>query len=159
MQAAGAPSLVSALDAGRPVELSTVQTIADGIAVKRTGDLPFQIIRTLVDRVVAVPDEDILRAMLLLIERSKLVVEGAGAAALAAALSGRVPVQGRKVVLVLSGGNVDIRRIGRILHHGLAFDRLVGRLGSLPGSGPAVAPSAYAVRSALDALTVRDFAS
>lgn len=157
VQAAGAPSLISALDAGQPVELSSLQTIADGIAVKRTGDLPFQIIRKLVDRVVAVPDEDILRAMVLLIERSKLVVEGAGAATLAAALSGHIPVQDRKVVLVLSGGNVDIRKIGRILHHGLAFDRLVGRLASLPGSSPPAAPPTDAVRSALDALTVRDF--
>lgn len=159
VQAAGAPSLVSALQAGRPVELSSVQTIADGIAVKRTGDLPFQIIKALVDRVVAVADEDILRAMILLIERSKIVVEGAGAAPLAAVLSGQLPVKDRKVVLVLSGGNVDIRRIGRILQHGLAFDRLVGRLASLAvsGSSPAALPT-DAVRSALDALTVKDFA-
>src|SRR5437762_1385848 len=128
---AGAPSLVSALQAGRPVELASVQTIADGIAVKRTGDLPFRLIKELVDRVVAVADEDILRSMVLLIERSKIVVEGAGAAALAAVLSGQLSVKDRKVVLVLSGGNVDIRRIGRILEHGLAFDRLVGRLASL----------------------------
>ena len=158
VQAAGAPSLVSALEAGRPVELTSVQTIADGIAVKRTGDLPFRIIKELVDRVVAVADEDILRAMVLLIERSKIVVEGAGAAPLAAALSGQLPVQGRKVVLVLSGGNVDIRRIGRILHRGLAYDRLVGRLASLASGDSPAAPGADAVQSALDELTVKDFA-
>jgi len=156
VQAAGAPSLVSALQAGRPVELASVQTIADGIAVKRTGDLPFRLIKELVDRVIAVADEDILRSMVLLIERSKIVVEGAGAAALAAVLSGQLSVKDRKVVLVLSGGNVDIRRIGRILEHGLAFDRLVGRLASLASGGSPAATDA--VRSVLDDLTVKDFA-
>jgi len=85
-------------------------------------------------------------------------VEGAGAAPLAAALSGQLSVKDRKVVLVLSGGNVDIRRIGRILHRGLAFDRLLGRLASLPGSSSPAAPPTDAVRSALDELTVKDFA-
>jgi len=158
VQAAGASSLISALEAGRPIELTSVQTIADGIAVKQTGDLPFRIIRELVDRVVAVEDEYILRAIILLIERAKIVVEGAGAAPLAALLSGQVPVEGRKVVLILSGGNVDIRRIGRILYRGLTFDRILGKLASLPADRAKKSPEKDPLRTALDALTVRDFA-
>lgn len=158
VQAAGASSLISALEAGRPIELTSVQTIADGIAVKQTGDLPFRIIREFVDRVVAVEDEYILRAIILLIERAKIVVEGAGAAPLAALLSGQVPAEGRKVVLVLSGGNVDIRRIGRILYRGLTFDRILGKLASLPADRAKQSPEKDPLRTALDALTVRDFA-
>lgn len=119
--------------------LPTVQTIADGIAVKRPGDLPFQIIQQYVDDVVTVRDEDILRAIVLLVERAKLVTEGAGAAPLAALLSGTVAARNRHVVLILSGGNIDIKRIGRVLYRGLLPDRLFRQL-ALAMSGTA-APS------------------
>ncbi len=139
VQAAGAAALVSSLKVGNPVTLPTVQTIADGIAVKRPGDLPFQIIQQYVDDVVTVRDEDILRAIVLLVERAKLVTEGAGAAPLAALLSGAVAARNRHVVLILSGGNIDIKRIGRVLYRGLLPDRLFRQL-ALAMSGTA-APS------------------
>jgi threonine dehydratase len=139
VQAAGAAALVSSLKVGNPVTLPTVQTIADGIAVKRPGDLPFQVIQQYVDDVVTVRDEDILRAIVLLVERAKLVTEGAGAAPLAALLSGAVAARNRHVVLILSGGNIDIKRIGRVLYRGLLPDRLFRQL-ALAMSGTA-APS------------------
>src|SRR5690606_25937340 len=119
VQAAGASAVVESIEAGRVRQLPAVQTIADGIAIKRPGDLTFKIIRKQVDQVVRVDDEAIIRAIVLLLGRAKLVVEGAGAAPLAALLSGGVDVSGRNVVLVLSGGNIDINQIARVIHHGL----------------------------------------
>ncbi len=100
---------------GRPAT-----TIADGIAVKAPGQLTLPIIRDLVDDVVAVDDEAIAHAIVLLLERCKLVVEGAGAVGLAALLSGALDLAGRKVAVVLSGGNIDINLVDRIIEHGLA---------------------------------------
>lgn len=120
VQAAGAPSCRASLDGGTPVTLPTISTIADGIATKRPGELTFSIIKQLVDDVVLVSDEDIIKAVLLLMERSKMVVEGAGAIGLAALLSGVVKLPGKKVLVPLTGGNIDINLVGRFIEHGLA---------------------------------------
>lgn len=120
VQAAGASSSRASLDAGKLVTLPTIQTIADGIAVKRPGELPFSIMQRLVDDVVVVDDEDIIKAVLLLMERCKMVVEGAGAAGLAAMLSGAIQLKGKKVLVPLTGGNIDINLVGRFIEHGLA---------------------------------------
>ena len=120
VQAAGASSCRASLDAGQPCTLSTITTIADGIAVKRPGELTFSLIQRLVDDVILVNDEEIIAAVLLLMERNKLLVEGAGAAGVAAVLSGTIELKGKKVLVPLTGGNIDINLVGRFIEHGLA---------------------------------------
>jgi len=120
VQAAGAASCRVSLDAGTLETLPAIATIADGIAVKRPGALTFSIIQNLVDDVVLVEDEAIINAVLLLMERCKMVVEGAGATGLAAMLSGAVSLKGKKVLVPLTGGNIDMNLVGRFIEHGLA---------------------------------------
>lgn len=121
VEAAGAAKMRAALDAGHIVELERASTIADGISVNACGPYTFAIARELVDDVVTVEDEDIIRAVLLLMERGKLVVEGAGAAGVAGLLSGKIPVKGLRTAVVLSGGNIDMNLVGRFIAHGLAI--------------------------------------
>jgi threonine dehydratase len=118
VQASGAAAVPASLRAGEPVRLDSCTTIADGIALRRPGDITFAHISSLVDEVVTVTDEDIARAMLLLLERSKLVVEAAGAVGVAALLSGSAKVQ-TPVVAVLSGGNIDPLLMMRVIERGL----------------------------------------
>ena len=99
--------------------MQTKPTIADGINVARPGDVPFEIIKDLVDEVVTVTDDDIARALLVLLERAKVVVEPAGAVGVAAILAGKIRSTG-KTVTVLSGGNIDPLLLQRIVAHGLA---------------------------------------
>jgi threonine dehydratase len=120
VQAEGAAGCRASLDAGELRTLSSIATIADGIAVKRPGTLTFPIIQNLVDDVVMVNDEAIIGAVLLLMERSKMLVEGAGAAGVAAMLSGVVKLDGKRVLVPLTGGNIDINLVGRFIEHGLA---------------------------------------
>lgn len=137
VQAAGAAAFPPSLEAGEPVRLPSYRTIADGIAVGRPGDLTFAHVRAMVDEVVTVSDEDISRALLLLLERSKLVVEPAGGVAVAALLAGAVPQPRGPVVGVLSGGNIDPLLMLRVIEHGLAaasrFLRFTVRCGDRPG--------------------------
>jgi threonine dehydratase len=119
VEAAGAASMAGSVEAGRPVPLPAVSTIADGIAVRAPSALTLELARRHVDQLVTVTDEDISRALLLLLERVKAVVEPAGAAALAAVLAGKVPGDG-PVAVVLSGGNVDPLLLGRLVEHGLS---------------------------------------
>ncbi len=120
VQAEGASGCRASLDAGELTTLPSITTIADGIAVKRPGALTFPIIQRLVDDVVLVNDEAIIGAVLLLMERSKMLVEGAGAAGVAALLSGAIRLEGKKVLVPLTGGNIDINLVGRFIEHGLA---------------------------------------
>ncbi len=114
------PSALESLAAGGPVEIVSHDTIADGIAVKRVGERTFPIIRDLVDEVVTVSEEEIARAVLLLLERENVVVEGAGATPLAAILSGSLNLsEGQNVAAVLCGGNIDVNMISRIIERGL----------------------------------------
>ncbi|MDI1460443.1 threonine ammonia-lyase [Catellatospora sp. KI3] len=119
VQAAGAAAVPPALRAGRPVRLPSIATIADGIAVGRCGDLTFAHISKLVDEVVTVTDEEISRALLMLLERGKLVAEPAGAVGVAALLAGKVEVR-TPVVSVVSGGNIDPLLMVRLIEHGLS---------------------------------------
>ena len=122
VQATACPSAVAALTQGKPVTVASGPTIADGIRVKRTGGIAFPVIRDLVDRVVLVDEVETRKAVVLLLERKKILSEGAGAVSLAALLEGRVPVRrGEKVVAVISGGNVDPFLLERLLRAGL-FD-------------------------------------
>jgi threonine dehydratase len=119
VEAAGAPTLSRALAAARPVRLERVATMADGIAVATCSELTLAHVRAYVDEVVTVDEEEISRAMLLLLERAKAVVEPSGAAPLAAIMSGRVPGSG-PAVAVLSGGNVDPLLLTKLIEHGLS---------------------------------------
>ena len=117
-QAAGAATFGPSLAAGRPVPLATMTTMADGIAVGCPGELPFSLVRDLVDDVVTVDEEALSRALLLALERAKLVVEPAGAAALAAVLEDPRAFE-PPVVVVLSGGNIDPLLLSKVVRHGL----------------------------------------
>jgi threonine dehydratase len=119
VQAENAAPYPLSLAAGHPVEIETRPTIADGILVGRPGDIPFSIIKDLVDEVVTVTDDDIARAILALVERAKVVVEPAGAVGVAAILAGKVTPTG-PTVSVLSGGNIDPLLLQRVVSHGLA---------------------------------------
>jgi threonine dehydratase len=119
VEAAGAPAALRALEVGKLVSLDTAETIADGIKVRKIGELPYRYISRLVDEIVLVDDEEISLAMVELMEESKLVVEGAGAVTVAALLNRRVANLGRKVVAVLGGGNVDINLVASVIERGL----------------------------------------
>jgi threonine dehydratase len=126
VQAENAAAYPSSITAGEPVTITTKPTISDGIAVARPGDLNFPIIRDLVDDIVTVSDDDTARALLVLLERAKLVVEAAGAVGVAAIMSGAVRDTGRTVVL-LSGGNIDPLMMERVITRGLvAASRYIG---------------------------------
>ncbi|MEV8359359.1 threonine ammonia-lyase [Microbacterium sp. NPDC076895] len=119
VQAENSAAYPASLAAGRPLEVATRATIADGIAVARPGDLPFEIISQLADEVVTVSEDDIARALLVLLERAKQVVEPAGAVGVAAILAGKVTAQG-PTACVLSGGNIDPLLLQRVVAHGLS---------------------------------------
>ena len=119
VQASGAPSMYNSVKDKKIEELAGVSTIADGIAVKRPGDLTYEICSKYVDEIVTVSDDEIAAAILALMERHKLVTEGAGAASVAAVMFGKVDLQGKKVVSVLSGGNIDVTILSRVIKRGL----------------------------------------
>ena len=119
VQAAGAPSMKESVSAGEIKELASVSTIADGIAVKKPGDLTYDICSKYVDGVVTVTDDEISAAILALMEKHKLVTEGAGAVAVAAAMFGKVDLTNKKAVCVLSGGNIDVTILSRVIKRGL----------------------------------------
>ncbi|MDY0828722.1 threonine ammonia-lyase [Microbacterium sp. BG28] len=119
VQAANSAAYPPSLAAGEPLEVATTPTIADGIAVARPGDVPFEIIRQLVDEVVTVSEDDIARAILMLLERAKLVVEPAGAVGVAALMTGKISASG-PTVAVLSGGNIDPLLLQRVISNGLS---------------------------------------
>ncbi|WP_426507926.1 threonine ammonia-lyase [Dactylosporangium sp. McL0621] len=136
VQAAEAAAFPRSLRAGRPVRLENFGTIADGIAVGRPGDITFEHVAKLVDEVVTVTEEDISRALLMLLERGKMVVEPAGSVGVAALLAGVVPVE-TPAVAVLSGGNIDPMLMVRVIEHGLAaagrYLTFTVRCGDRPG--------------------------
>ena len=119
VEASGADAIFRSFKKKENVSIERVQTIADGIAVKRPGDLTMKIINRYVDEIVTVSDAEIADAILMLLERLKQVVEPAGAAALAAAINGKIDIKGKRVVCVLSGGNIDVSFIHRIIEKGL----------------------------------------
>ncbi|MEZ3158326.1 threonine ammonia-lyase [Microbacterium sp. BWR-S6Y] len=119
VQAHNSAAYPTSLAAGYPMQVETTPTIADGIAVARPGDLPFELIRQYVDEVVTVTEDDIARALLVLLERAKQVVEPAGAVGVAAILAGKVKASG-PTVTILSGGNIDPLLLQRVVAHGLS---------------------------------------
>lgn len=119
VQSAGAPSMLRSLETGRIMCLDAVSTIADGIAVKQPGQLTYDICSKYVDKVITVTDDEVCAAILLLLEKHKLIAEGAGAVSVAAAMFGKLPLEGKKVVCVVSGGNVDVTFLNRFINRGL----------------------------------------
>lgn len=147
VQSANAASYVPSLKKGKPVQIETSPTIADGIAVAKPGAIPFQFISKHIDKVVTVSDDEIARAILSLSERAKLVVEPAGAVGVAALMTGAVKLKGRTVV-VLSGGNIDPMLMEKVIEHGLvASDRYVTISVMLPDRPGQLVKTAEAIAS------------
>ena len=119
VQAAGAPSMYNSVKDGEIERLESVSTIADGIAVKEPGENTFKYVSEYVDDIVTVTDDEISAAILALMEQHKLVTEGAGAVPVAAAMFNKVPVKGKKTVCLLSGGNIDVTILSRVIKRGL----------------------------------------
>lgn len=119
VQAEGAPSMVKSIEQNEKVMLNEVMTIADGIAVKEPGDNTFAMCKQYVNEIVTVTDDEVAAAILTLIEQQKLVAEGAGAVSVAAAMFNKVPIKGKKVVCIVSGGNIDVTSLNRVITRGL----------------------------------------
>ncbi len=119
VQASGAPSMLNSIHDSQIETLDSVVTIADGIAVKKPGSLTYELCSKYVDEIVTVTDDEISAAILALMEKHKLVTEGAGAVAVAAAMFGKVDLTGQKTVCLLSGGNIDVTILSRVIARGL----------------------------------------
>jgi len=119
VQAAGAPSMFNSINSGSIECLSSVSTIADGIAVKQPGENTFNLVNKYVDDICLVTEDEIAAAILTLIEKQKMVAEGAGAVSVAAAMFEKLPLAGKKVVSVVSGGNIDVTSLNRVIERGL----------------------------------------
>jgi len=129
VQTSRLPSMKAAVDAGKPVTLPVSATLADGIAVRRAGELTFPMVQRYVDEIVTVEEDEIASAILLLLEREKTLVEGAGAAGVAALVHGKVhDIADKKVASVVGGGNLDVSILSRIIERGLAEDGRMVRL-------------------------------
>lgn len=119
VQASGAPSMLNSIEHNKIERMGFVRTIADGIAVKEPGEHTFEYCRQYVDEIVTVSDDEISTAILALIEQQKLIAEGAGAVAVAAAMFNKVPVKRKKVICLVSGGNIDVTILSRVIGRGL----------------------------------------
>jgi len=132
-----APKMKESLKAGKPVVVEPRPTVADGLVTRRPGDITFQLTSNLVDDVVTVGEEEISRAIYMLLERKKTLVEGAGAVGVATLLSGKLKLEGSKVVALLSGGNIDLTVLNKIILRGLAesgkLARIIGYIPDYPG--------------------------
>ena len=119
VQASGAPSMYNSIKSGKIERLPSVSTIADGIAVKEPGDNTFKLVSEYVDEIVTVTEDEISTAILTLIEQHKMIAEGAGATSIAAVMFNKLDVKGKKVVAVVSGGNIDVTILSRVIKRGL----------------------------------------
>lgn len=119
VQAERAASMFGSRQKGEAITLDRVSTFADGIAVKHPGDITFDMVQKYVDDIVTVTEDEIATAILTLIEKQKLIAEGAGAVSVAAAMFGKLPIEGKKVVCVVSGGNIDVNILSRVITRGL----------------------------------------
>ncbi len=131
VEAEGAQSAIGSLKKGRPVKLKSMQTIADGIAVKQPGELTFEAIQKHVDDILVVNDSEIAHATYLLLQRAKILAEPAGVAAIAALLNHKADLRGRNVVPVISGGNINMGLLEQILEKGMMEEGLRARIAVL----------------------------
>lgn len=138
VEAADAPCMLEACKLGRVHELASAQTIADGIAVRRAGEITYEMVQRYVDQIVTVDDEEIAWAILMLLENNKLVAEGAGAVGIAALLQKKCDLLSKKVAVVISGGNIDVNVVSIIIERGLVkagrYLRLRTIVSDRPGS-------------------------
>lgn len=121
VQAAGAASMYEAIKCDENKCLTCLDTFADGIAVKKPGDKTFENIKQYVDEIVTVTDDEIAAAILMLMEKQKLVAEGAGAVAVAASMFGKIQMKGKKIVCLISGGNIDVNILSRVITRGMVM--------------------------------------
>lgn len=119
VQASGAPSMFNSIKDGEIECLPSVSTIADGIAVKKPGENTYALVKEYVDEIALVSDDEVASAILALIEKQKMIAEGAGAAAVAAIMAGKFNLKGKRVVAVVSGGNIDVTSLSRVIDRGL----------------------------------------
>lgn len=119
VQASGAPSMFNSIKDGEIECLPSVSTIADGIAVKKPGENTYALVKEYVDEIALVSDDEVASAILALIEKQKMIAEGAGAAAVAAIMAGKFDLKGKRVVAVVSGGNIDVTSLSRVIDRGL----------------------------------------
>ena len=119
VQAAGAPSMFNAVNHGHMEALEKVSTIADGIAVKKPGEITYEMVKHYVDDIALFTEDEIAAAILALIEKQKMIAEGAGAVSVAAAMFHKFPIEGKKVVSLISGGNIDVTSLSRVIDRGL----------------------------------------
>ena len=128
VQTSRLPSMKAAVADGKPVTIPAAATIADGIAVRRAGDHTLPLVQKYVDQIVTVDEEEIANAILLLLEREKTMAEGAGAAAVAAMVNHKVEMTGKKIAVLVGGGNIDVTLLSRIIERGLVKDGRLVRL-------------------------------
>jgi threonine dehydratase len=128
VQTARLPSMKMAVAEGKPVTLPAAASIADGITVRRAGDRTLPLVQKYVDEIVTVDEEEIANAVLLLLEREKTVAEGAGATTIAAMINRKIEMTGKKIVVLVSGGNMDVTLLSRIIERGLVKDGRLVRL-------------------------------
>lgn len=138
VEAASCPAMKKSIERGYPVHLESASSLADGIAIKEVGQLNYEIVKKYVDEVVTVDEDQIANAVLLLLEIEKIVAEGAGAVPVAALLNRKPHLEGKKVLSIISGGNIDVNVLDKIITRGLAVEgriaQLTIRLKDLPGS-------------------------
>ena len=128
VQTSRLPSMKAAVAEGKPVTIPAAATIADGIAVRRAGDRTLPLVQKYVDQIVTVDEEEIANAILLLLEREKTMAEGAGAAAIAAMVNHKIEMSGKKIAVLVCGGNIDVTLLSRIIERGLVKDGRLVRL-------------------------------
>jgi threonine dehydratase len=128
VQAEAVPSMQAALENGKPIQVPPATTIADGIAVRAVGATPLELVRRYVDEIVTVSEGEVANAVLLLLEIEKMVAEGAAAAALAALINKKISLSKNNVGLIVSGGNIDMNLISRIIEKGLIQDGRLSRI-------------------------------
>ena len=128
VQASGAPSMFNSVRKGGIERLDSVSTIADGIAVKQPGELTYEMVSNYVDDIALVSEDEIASAILALIEKQKMIAEGAGAVSVAAAMFEKFPIAGKKVVSLVSGGNIDVTSLSRVIERGLLTSGRVSTL-------------------------------
>ena len=136
VQSEAVPSMKTALAAGEPSRVPPAMTIADGIAVRRVGETPFALVKEFVDEIVTVSEGEIANAVLLLLEIEKTVAEGAAAVPLAALVNKKIALSGKNVGLIVSGGNIDMNLISRIIEKGLIQDGRLGRFSIIISDRP-----------------------
>ncbi len=128
VEPSAAPKMLESIKAGKPVTIQVKPSLADGLVTKRPGDITFEIVSNLIDDIVVVDENEIALAIYLLLERAKVLAEGAGAASLAALISGKIVTERKKVVALITGGNIDLTSLYRIIVRGLAVYGRIARL-------------------------------